>query len=77
MKETEQAIRELSQRYFACEKILEDWNLPNDRRVWFEEQQEIARDGLARFGVDEIIAIRGGEEIEEVVIYQADEGTTE
>lgn len=71
---TNQAIRELSERYFTCEKILQSQDLPECRRVWFERQRDIAKDGLAKFGVDEIIAIRdNGREMTEVVIFDASE----
>ena len=78
MRETEnnptsEAIRELAERYFACEKILQDWKLPECKRIWFERQRDIARKGLAGFGVDEIIAVRDGEEKTEVVIFDANE----
>lgn len=69
----QEAIRELSERYFACKRILHDWSLPECKRIWFERQMKQAEQGLANFGIDEIIAIKDGEEKTEVVIFDGSE----
>lgn len=68
---TNHIIKELFERYSACERILKDWNLPECKRKWFEQQREQALDGLTTCGIDRIIAIRNnGIEEEELVIFQ-------
>lgn len=71
MKETERIIRDLSERHIACRRILEDWNLPECKRRWFEKARDEAGDNLAMLGVDKIVAIRNnGIEREEIVIFE-------